>query len=172
MMKLFRSAFAFLFALFVVLPNTFGEYPSTPASVVRLYCNFDFISGRISTENFSKLSSLVAWEYEPGWDTVVVATGFKILSSTQTHDHAVVTVQWAVLGHSEAENVTREVKAEVIAYQLKLLKGLWKIESPVIPPHVSLPTLRAFILKNFRSEPERQSLMLKNLNILSAVHQS
>jgi hypothetical protein len=97
MMKLLRSAFTFLFVLFVVLPNTFGEYPSTPASVVRLYCNFDFNSGRISTENFSKLPSLVAWEDEPGWDTVVVATGFKILSSTQTHDHAVVTVQFKKL---------------------------------------------------------------------------
>jgi len=78
----------------------------------------------------------------------------------------VVTVEWSVLGRSEAENVTREQKSEVIAYQLKLLKGLWKIDSPVIPPHVSLPTLRAFVLKHFQSEPERQSLWLKNLDSL------
>ena len=161
-----RWTFAVLFVLFVALPNTFGKYPSTPTSVVRLYCDFDLKSGRISTENFEKLPPIVTWEVEPGWDTVVVVSGYKILSSKQTHDHAVVTVQWAVLGHSEAENVTREKKSEVIAYQLKLLKGLWKIDSPVLPPHVSLPTLRTFVLKHFQSEPKRQSLWLKNLDAL------
>jgi hypothetical protein len=161
-----RWALAFLFVSFVAPPNTFGEYPSTPVGVVHLYCDFDLRSGRISSENFEKLPPIVTWEVEPGWDTVVVVSGFKILSSTQTHDHAVVTVEWAVLGRSEAENVVRERKSEVIAYQLKLLKGLWKIDSPVIPPHVSLPTLRAFVLKHFQSEPERRSLWLKNLESL------
>jgi len=137
-----------------------------------LYCDFDLKSGRISTENFKKLPPVVAWEEEPGWDTVVVVSGYKILSSKQTQDHAVVTVQWAVLGHSEAENVTREKKSEVVAYQLKLLKGLWKIDSPVLPPHVSFPTLRAFVLKHFQNEPQRQSLWLKNLDALQQTTKS
>jgi hypothetical protein len=167
-----RWALAFLFVLFVAPPNTFGEYPRTPAGVVRLYCDFDLRSGRISSENFEKLPPIVTWEEEPGWDTVVVVSGFKILSSTQTHDRAVVTVEWSVLGRSEAENVVREQKSEVIAYQLKFLKGLWKIDSPVIPPHVSLPALRAFVLKHFQSEPERQSVWLKNLDSLRQTKKS
>jgi hypothetical protein len=161
-----RWAFALLFVLFLVLPSTFSENPNTPASVVRSYCEFDLKSGRISTDNFKKLPPVVTWKEEPGWDTVVVVSGYKILSSKQTQDHAVVTVQWAVLGYSEAENVTREKKSEVVAYQLKLLKGLWKIDSPVLPPHVSVPTLRAFVLKHFQNEPKRQSLWLKNLDAL------
>src|SRR5258707_12330605 len=114
-----RWAFAFLFVLFVVLPNAFGENSNTPASVVRLYCDFDLKSGRISTENFEKLPPIVTWEVEPGWDTVVVVSGYKILSPKQTHDHAVVTVLWAVLGDPKAVNLTREKKSEFIAYQLK-----------------------------------------------------
>jgi len=161
-----RSAFAFLFALFVVSPKTFAEYPSTPASVVRLYCDFDLRNGRISSDNFRKLPPVFTWEDEPGWDTVVIVSGYKILSAKQTHDHAVVTVRWTILGHSEGENVTRENKSEVIAYQLKLLKGLWKIDSPVLPPHVSLPALRTHVMKHFHNEPERQSLMIKNLDAL------
>jgi hypothetical protein len=161
-----RWTFIALLVFFVALPATSGNYPSTPASVVRLYCDFDLKNGRISTENFRKLPSVVTWEEEPGWDTVVVVTGYKILSSRQTHDRAVITVEWAVLGHSEAENVTQDRKSEVVAYQLKLLKGLWKIDSPVIPPHVSLPTLRTFVLKNFQDEPERQAVWLKNLDTL------
>jgi hypothetical protein len=174
MMKIMlrRWAFACLVALFVAQPNTLGEYPSTPARVVRLYCDFDLNTGRISTENFEKLPSIVTWEEEPGWDTVVVVSGYKILSSKQTLDHAVVTVQWAVLGYAEAENVSREKKSEVIVYQLKLLKGLWKIDSPIVPPHVSLPTLRTFVLKHFQSEPKRQSLWLKNLDALRQATQT
>lgn len=168
MMKIIlrQCACVSLFVLFAGQPSTFGEYPSTPASVVRLYCEFDLNIGRISTDNFKKLPPVVTWKEEPGWDTVVVVSGYNILSAKQTHDHAVVTVQWAVLGHSEAENVSREKKSEIVAYQLKLVKGLWKIDSPVIPPHVSLPTLRAFVLKHFQHEPERQSLWLKNLDAL------
>jgi hypothetical protein len=36
--------------------------------------------------------------------------------------------------------------------------------SPVVPPHVSLPTLRTFVLKHFQSEPKRKSLSLNNLD--------
>src|SRR5580704_6399731 len=109
-----RWFFAFLIVFFVALPSTFGEYPSTPAGVLRLYCDFDLKTGRISAENFKKLPPIVTWEEEPGWDTVVVVSGYKIISSKKTQDHAAVTVQWNVVGHSEAENVTLEKKSEVI----------------------------------------------------------
>lgn len=155
-----------LLILAATLPQKSGEYPATPIEVVRQYCEFDLEAGRISTANFPKLPSLVAWEAEPGWDTVTIVSGFKILSSKQSHDRAVVTVKWAVLGHSEAENITKDQKSEVVDYQSKLVKGLWKIESPVIPPHVSLPTLRAFVLSHFQDDPKRQALWIGNLDSL------
>jgi len=156
-----------LLVLTAALPQNSEEYPTTPMEVVRLYCEFDLNTGRISTANFAKLPPLVTWEEEPGWDTVIIVSSFKILSAKQSQDSAVVTVKWDVLGHAEGENVTKDRKSEVIDYQLKLAKGLWKIDAPVIPPHVSLPTLRAFVLSQFQREPKRQALWIGSLDVLA-----
>jgi len=161
-----RWAPAALLFLSVLLTQASGKYPTTPTGVVRLYCEFDFKIGRISTENFAKLPPLTTWEEEPGWDTVTVVSGFKILSSKQFQDHAVVSIKWNVLGQAGGESVTSDQKSEVIDYQLRLVKGLWKIESPVTQPHVSFPTLRAFIVGNFQKDPKRQAIMLRNLDAL------
>jgi len=155
-----------LFVLTGALLQDSGEYRGSPEEVVRRYCDFDLRTGRISTANFAKLPPLVSWEEEPGWDTVTVVSGYKILSAKQYQDRATVTVKWDVLGRSEAENVTKDNKSEVIDYQLRLVKGLWKIEAPVIPPHVSLPALRAFVLSQFRGDPKHQALWIGNLDAL------
>ena len=165
-MTLRRWILAALSVVFVALPYASGKYPSTPTDVVRLYCDFDLKTGRISTANFAKLPPLVTWEEEPGWDTVTLVSSFKILASKESQDRAAVTVKWDVLGHAEGENVTKDQKSEVIDYQLRRVKGLWKIEGPVEPPHVSLPTLRAFVLSQFRDEPKRQRLWIENLDAL------
>lgn len=153
--------------LAVAIPQGPEDYPATPIEVVRQYCDFDLKTGRISTANFGKLPPLVTWDEEPGWDTVTVVSGFKILSSKQSQHRAVVTVRWDVLGHAEAENVTKERTPEIVEYKLKLVKGLWKIESPIVQPHVSLPTLRAFVLSQFKKEPKRQALWIRNLDALA-----
>jgi hypothetical protein len=161
-----RWTLAALLILSMTLPQAVGQYPATPKEVVRLYCDFDLKTGRISTANFAKLPPLVTWEEEPGWDTVTIVSSFKILSAKQSQDSAIVTVKWDVLGHAEAENVTKGQKSEVIEYQLKRAKGLWKIDAPVIPPHVALSTVRAFVLSHFQNEPKRQTLWIENLDAL------
>ncbi len=165
-MTLRRWILAALSVVFVVLPHASGKYPRTPTEVVRLYCDFDLKTGRISTANFAKLPPLVTWEAEPGWDTVTVVSSFKVLAAKQSQDRAMVTVKWGVLGHAEGENVTKDQKSEVIDYQLIRVKGLWKIEAPVTPPHVSLPTLREFVLSQFQREPKRQRQWIANLDAL------
>jgi len=155
-----------LLVLTGALPQASKEYPTTPVGVVRQYCDFDLNTGRISSGNLAKLPPLVTWEEEPGWDKVIIVSDFKILSAKQSQDRATVTVKWEILGHSEAENITKDQKSEVIDYQLRLVKGLWKIDAPVMPPHVSPPTLRAFVLSQFRGEPKRQALWIGNLDAL------
>jgi hypothetical protein len=164
-----RWTLAAISLLFAVPPALPGKYPSTPADVVRMYCEFDLKTGRISTANFAKLPPLVTWEEEPGWDTVTIVSGFRILSSKLFDRRATVSVRWDVLGHSEAENVTKDRKSEVVEYQLKQINGLWKIDEPVIPPHILLSTARAFVLSQFQNEPKRQASWLHSLDTLTEV---
>lgn len=140
--------------------------PSTPTDVVRQYCEFDLNIGRISSSNFAKLPNLTTWEEEPGWDTVVVVSGFKILSASQSGKRAAVTVKWRRLGTAEGENVVRDRRPEIVRYNLKLVGGNWRIDSPVIPPHVSVPTLHAFVVANFQNEPKRQKIWIQRLDAL------
>ncbi len=88
-----------------------AKYPSAPAEVVRQYCDFDFNTGRISSANFSKLPVLTTWKEEPGWDTIV--KDFRILSSKQSKNFAVVTVRWLTLGQAEGDSVIESRKPEV-----------------------------------------------------------
>jgi hypothetical protein len=142
------------------------KYPATPAEVVRQYCEFDFKIGRISSENFEKQPPVTTWDEEPGWDGVEVVSSFKIVSSNQSEDRAVVTIKWQVLGEFSGEKVTAGQKEEVVEYQLKLVGGLWKIDSPVLSPHVSVATLRAFVLEKFPDDVHRQAL-IRSLDSLS-----
>jgi len=135
------------------------HHATAPGEVVRQYCEFDFKIGRISSENFAQPPSLTTWEEEPRWDGATVASGFQIISTKVSQDRAIVTVRWQVLGHFDAERVVAEQKQEVLEYHLKRVGGLWKINSPVIGPHVSALTLRAFVLSNFPDDLHRQELI-------------
>jgi hypothetical protein len=150
--------------LSVAFPQVSGSYPATSVGVVRAYCNFDLNTGRISSANFAKLPAYSTWGVEPGWDTVTIVSGFQIVSSKQTDDHAVVEVRWNVLGHMDGERANRDEKPELVDYHLKLVEKRWKIEAPVIPPHVSLPTMRAFLMAEFKNDPERQKSLMKSLD--------
>ena len=136
-----------------------GPHVAAPGEVVRQYCDFDFKIGRISSENAAQLPPLTTWEEEPGWDGVTVVAGFQIVSTKVSQDRSSVTVRWQVLGDFNAERVVAKQKEEIVEYQLKLVGGFWKIDSPVICPHVSAPTLRSFVMSNFPDDLHRQELV-------------
>ncbi len=50
---------------------------------------------------------------------------------------------------------------------VKFVKGFWRIDSPVLQPHVSAAALRAFIVGEFQKEPERQRILIQKLDALS-----
>ncbi|HYL64862.1 MAG TPA: hypothetical protein VE077_19785 [Candidatus Methylomirabilis sp.] len=159
-----RTQIVLLFSAFAcasVSAQNAQQQPSTgPEQVVRQYCDFDFKIGRISTDNFRKLPPLYTWEEEPGWDGVTLVSSFKIVSTKVTQDRAIVTVDWHVAGEFGAEKVTApRQKDEIVEYQVKLVGGSWKIDSPLLCPHVSAKTMRAFVLSNYKDDASRQALI-------------
>jgi len=100
---------------------------------------------------------LTTWEDEPGWDGVTIVSGYQIVSTKVSQSRAVISVRWQVIGDFSGEGVVARQKEELVEYHLKLVGALWKIDSPVICPHVSAVTLRAFVLSNFPDDPDRLS---------------
>jgi len=71
---------------------------TSPSGVVRKYCQLDFDGSRLSSAMWKRVSPLVSWEDEPGWDTYTVVSGFQILSEKQSKDEATISVSFSVVG--------------------------------------------------------------------------
>jgi|HubBroStandDraft_6_1064221.scaffolds.fasta_scaffold06445_2 hypothetical protein len=116
-------------------PNT------SPASTVKKYCQLDFDGSRLSSGTWKRVSSLVSWEDEPGWDTYTVVSGFQISSEKQSQDAATISVVFSVVGTMSGDGPLKEErKKESLEFHLKRVGTDWKILEPMEPPHVSIRT--------------------------------
>ncbi|NTW57539.1 MAG: hypothetical protein HGB21_01205 [Nitrospirae bacterium] len=155
-----------------------------PSAVVRNYCNLDAEGARLggSTASDSKQRSiweLVTWEDEPGWDSVVAITGFRLLDAREEKDSAVVRVQYDVLGDIAGSRITvadRNNPSDPILkswqttdFHLKRTPKGWRIASPVMKPHPVAPVIISHLEGLLASESgpgERYDDLVKTLRVL------
>jgi hypothetical protein len=167
-MRIMRTlATALLFAL-LSLPSGAQTssrmyVPDSPESVVQAYCQFDFEGARTRGETYDRLSKLVLWHTEPGWDQSFAVRNFQIVSAKKDNTRAAVTVEYRLVGHIDGGEFTSTPRSERVTFLLKrsskewvwrheepvLVKGklAWRITQPIIPPHISV----AYAIKHFES---------------------
>ena len=120
-----------------------AETSSTPEEVVLKYCQLDFEGARLSSSTWSKVSSLISWEEEPGWDAVVPIKNFKVISISLEENQASVKVQYELVKEVHGVNPDQLTYTQnIVDFQLIKLEGSWKIDSPKIYPHVSAEVLQ------------------------------
>lgn len=113
---------------------------SSPSSVIREYCKLDLRGTRLSSNNpdIEKYFALVAWPNEPGWDDAVVVKSFAIARSRVWKSQSSVTAKYFVLGQiTGATVVVSPQHTESVTFLLTRNGSTWKIEHPLIPPHIS-----------------------------------
>jgi hypothetical protein len=113
-----------------------------PASVVQEYCRLDFEGARLSSQNpdNERISELVTWHIEPGWDTSVVIRTFEIVSTSLGPRKSSVTVRYIVLGNMFGAKITPPRQhEELVTFVLTKSRNAWRIERPLIVPHASVP---------------------------------
>jgi hypothetical protein len=118
----------------------------SPTAVVREYCQLDMEGGRLSGQNpyVNTMFSLVAWPDEPGWDSAIVVKRFAIVGSHAGQPGPTVTVRYTLLAKMTGANLSRSEKPyEVVTFVLAKSGGGWKIQRPMIPPHVSVEAAKA-----------------------------
>ena len=150
--------------------STPGE--RSPASVVREYCRLDLEGARLSSNNpdSEKYFALVAWPDEPGWDGAIVIRNFAVTRSSSGQALAEVTVKYSVLGTLSGAAVTASPRhEESVTFTLKRSGSTWKIERPLISPHISvnaaIATLRGVL--NGEKDPERRKRLSDGIAALS-----
>ncbi len=134
-----------------------------PRDIVEKYCRFDFEGARLTSETWAQGASLVTWEEEPGWDTIVVVSDFEVVSVKRETNTALVTVNFFVRVRLEtAERFVQKNRTETVTFQLRQTDKDWKIESPLIAPHVSARHISQHLKKLIQVEkdPSRRARLL------------
>lgn len=164
--KLFSIA---LFLCFIVTvggaQSRIATNETSPASVVQEYCRLDLKGARLSSQNpdNERVSALVTWLIEPGWDTSVVVRTFEIVSTSLGPSKSSVTVRYIVLGNMFGAKITQSRQhEELVTFVLTKSRDLWRIERPLIAPHVSVPS--AISALNSLLINEKDPEQIKRLN--------
>jgi hypothetical protein len=131
-------------------------------AVVERYCQLDFDGARLGISEDATIWTLVAWENEPGWDTTLIASSFRVERASQDESIAEVTVEYRLVGRFEGEPPTiLETTTERVKFRLALRHQGWVIEEGQVPPHVSARVFRVYLetlLKEERDAKRRSAL--------------
>ena len=116
-----------------------AELPGTASQLLEAYCSLDFDGARLGSTTGKQIWSMVAWEDEPGWDTVKLVEGFTVGAPRANGNRIEIPVIYEVVGTAVGPQITRFGKElETVEFELESAGGTWKITRPIIPPHVSL----------------------------------
>jgi hypothetical protein len=153
-----EKSWGLIFAALVAILLLFGSLDKSvaedgnlkPKEVVQHYCQLQAEGYGISSGGWEKIGPLVAWSDEPGWDTAIVISDYKIGKIEIVGKKAMVTVTYFVLGIDSVEFVKSKRK-ETIKFELGMIDGSWKITGPQIIPHVK----KEFMIKHLRKLQSR-----------------
>jgi len=116
-----------------------ADLPGTASQLLEAYCTLDFDGARLSSTTGTQVWSMVAWENEPGWDSVKLVEGFTVGAPKASGNRIEIPVIYEVVGTAVGPQITRFGKElETVKFELESVGGTWKITGPIIPPHVSL----------------------------------
>jgi len=110
------------------------------------YCLADFNGNRLQLN--PNIKEYVSWEEESGWDHFTIINDFKIDSINVTGLSATAIVQYTVTAYVDGVTLTKQQsQQELITFNLSKTKFGWRIDSPVIAPHVSLEKAKKLLSK-------------------------
>jgi hypothetical protein len=148
------------------------DTPSTPVDVIKKYCSLDLGGARLDSKTWSKVAPLITWEDEPGWDAVVVVSGFRVGSPKETGSRTVIPVTFQVVGTLDGDGpFVHGSRLETVSFELARSDSRWKIKQPVMPPHVSVSSISNNIrelIEAVRNNSERKRTLEATLKDLRA----
>jgi len=167
---------AILSFMALVVPPVAAKDPAnrtSPAEVVRQYCQFDMNGARLSSQSLyaDKIDALVTWPVEPGWDSAVLVGGFIVVRAHPGQHISNVAVRYTVLGQMAASRVTAATHpgGDLVTFVLVKSGNEWKIKRPLIPPHVSIQAAASNLrsLLNGEKDPQRRNALEHALGVLN-----
>jgi hypothetical protein len=125
----------------------------SPEEVVKTYCDLDAKgargSGRSKEEDLMayKITLLVNWVEEPGWDQTWIIDGYEIYNKNIKRDRATISVVYRVIGIYCGNKFHPFCFYQLINFKLVKTEKGWKITDPLIPPHELKTTFIKYLTK-------------------------
>ncbi len=102
-----------------------------PMNLVNRYVELDYAGARLSSDTYGNISSLSAWEKEPGWDSAVIVSDYSL---EVTPDGVAVTY----IEHGYCPGGMNDIATEnTVIFKLADTIDESVITEPLIEPHVS-----------------------------------
>jgi len=135
----------------------------TPGEIVSRYCSLDSAGARLSSASYDAISPLVTWDIEGGWDCLDVVAGFRVERAQLDSDSsASVLVSYDLLGfmggsswHPIGADSVQGHPERVSFHLLYDARLGWRIDDPMIRPHVSLAATVSHIERLLSMDPKR-----------------
>ena len=135
-------------------PKSYSNTLSTPEEVVALFCDMDFTGKRLSGLTWSEILPYITWPDEPGWDTVLVVSKYKLSDVTRSANTADITVEYHVVGKYGTKLLQMD-EIEKVPFKVIKTENGWKIQSPdSMLPHVSPMTLLSNLEGRLKEEQD------------------
>jgi hypothetical protein len=142
------------------------------ATIVK-YLDYDLLGKRLSSKTSKDIDDITANQYEPAWDIVTIATGYKIGSITSSDNSAKAIIIFVNSWDMSQDMVRKNIIKETIEINLEKLEGVWKVGPPYYQPHV-LPSVIIKhlngLIKDYSKDPQRNKDYLSHTsNEINAV---
>ena len=148
-----------------------GTVTRSPADIVKRYVLLDQKGARLDSMSFDALAPYIDWKEEPAWGRVVVIQEADVPEDYRKWEiinnlDVVIPVTFRVRGsvYLETAAFVPEEKTEEVRFHVKEVRNIWRIVSPVIPPHVGLKRMLNFVREaESREQDAAQRSMLAAL---------
>ncbi len=160
-----------IFCMDVVFARDVG-----PEETVKKYFNADMNGMRLSGKTYQEqISPLITWRNEPGWDVSFITKKAYISKIEQGTNNASVEVRYENSGFRYGDDLILVDFIEVVIFSLVKDRDSmhWKIEDPIIPPHVAPKTMVFRLEQRIAKERDRKEIeKLKNrVQTLREIHE-
>lgn len=153
--------------------NSEVELGKTSArQTVEKYCRLDLKGARVGgTMRVPEIFRLGAWKDEPGWDTITVVRGYRLVESRNTKTGAAVRVEYRDIGEIAENTLSLKSVIENVTFTLRRSNSGWKIVRPAIQPHLSVDAAIASLRESLAAtedskEKEKTKSTIKQLETL------
>ena len=163
-----RGALICTLLVTLLLPGHLTWAEAKPKIVVEQYCKLDYDGARIGIYPglAKKISPLVTWRVEPGWDSSVVISSYTVGEAAYDGEYAKVVVEYSTVGRFEGNSpMIPDVRQEKAEFRLVRNGTDWLIEAingELLLPHVSISAKiinLELILNQSVGEPRRKVLL-------------